>query len=116
DAALKVLEGAQAEYPKDYRISRQRQKVYYRNGDHALALAEFEKFANAFPPTTPVDRAFAMREAGRSAAEIGDLDKTRLFFEQAWQSARKCGDHMRPFTAGLSADCAILDFQAGNIA
>ena len=115
DGALKVLEAAQAKYPQDYRINRQRQKVYYRNGNHALALAEFESFANAFPATRPVDRAFAWREAGRSAAEVGDLEKTRLFFEQAWESARKCGDHMRPMTAGLSADCAILDFQSGKI-
>jgi tetratricopeptide (TPR) repeat protein len=114
DGALKVLEAAQGKYPQDYRINRQRQKVYYRNGKHGLALAEFESFANAFPATSPVDRAFAMREAGRSAAEVGDLEKTRIFFEQAWESARKCGDHMRPLTAGLSADCAILDFQTGK--
>jgi hypothetical protein len=114
DGALKVLEAAQREHPQDYRINRQRQKVYYRNGDHALALAEFESFANTLPRTNPVERAFAMREAGRSAAEIGDLDKTRVFFEQAWESARRCGEHMRPLTAGLSADCAILDFKAGK--
>jgi hypothetical protein len=113
--ALSVLAAAQAAYPQDYRINRQRQKVYYRNGDHALALKEFESFASGFPETKPVDRAFAMREAGRSAAEIGELDKTRIFFEQAWESAHRCGEHMRPMTAGLSADCAILDFQAGKI-
>ena len=113
--ALSVLAAAQAAHPQDYRINRQRQKVYYRNGDHALALTEFESFVGSFPETTPVDRAFAMREAGRSAAEIGDLDKTRTFFEQAWESAHKCGEHMRPMMAGLSADCAILDFQAGKI-
>jgi hypothetical protein len=81
-AALDVLKTAQADYPHDYRINRQRQKVYYFNGDHALALAEFESFASDFPDTRPVDRAFAMREAGRSAAEIGEFDKTRLFFDQ----------------------------------
>ena len=113
--ALSVLAAAQAAHPQDYRINRQRQKVYYRNGDHALALTEFKSFVGSFPETTPVDRAFAMREAGRSAAEIGDLDKTRTFFEQAWESAHKCGEHMRPMMAGLSADCAILDFQAGKI-
>jgi hypothetical protein len=114
EGALKVLAAAQTRHPRDYRINRQRQKVYYRNGEHALALAEFESFANAFPATNSVDRAFAMREAGRSAAEVGELDKTRIFFGQAWDSAKSCGDHMRPMTAGLSADCAILDFQSGK--
>jgi tetratricopeptide (TPR) repeat protein len=113
--ALAVLRVAQSAYPQDYRINRQRQKVYYRNGDHALALAEFESFSDSFSAMNPVDRAWAMREAGRSASEVGDLDKTRVFFEQAWVSARECGDHMRPMQVGLSADCAILDFQANKI-
>lgn len=115
DGALKVLTKAQAKYPQNYRINRQRQKVYYRNGDHARALAEFGTFADAFPAMGPVDRAFSLREAGRSAAELGELERTRLFFDQAWEAARQCGDHMWPMTAGLSADCAILDFQAGKI-
>jgi hypothetical protein len=55
-----------------------------------------------------------MREAGRSAAEIGDLERARMFFAEAWESAHICGDHMKPMTAGLSADCAILDFDLGN--
>jgi tetratricopeptide (TPR) repeat protein len=114
-AALDVLNTAQVDYPHDYRINRQRQKVYYFNGDHDLALAEFESFVSALPDTKPIDRAFAMREAGRSAAEIGEFDKTRRFFEQGWESATKCGAHMLPMVAGLSADCAILDFQAGRI-
>ena len=114
EGALEVLAAAQTRYPQDYRINRQRQKVYYRNGQHALALAEFELFANTLPVANSVDRAFAMREAGRSAAEVGELDKTRIFFAQAWDFAKNCGDHMRPMTAGLSADCAILDFQSGK--
>jgi hypothetical protein len=115
DEALKVLDAAQANYPHDYRISRQRQKLFYRHGNHALALTEFESFAATLPATNLVDRAFAMREAGRSAAEVGDLEKTRLFFEMAWESARQCGAHMLPMVAGLSADCAVLDFQANRI-
>src|SRR5207248_1329998 len=60
------------------------------------------------------DRAYAMREAGRSAAEVGDLGRARTFFGEAWESARRCGGAMTPMTAGLSADCAILAFDAGN--
>lgn len=56
-----------------------------------------------------------MREAGRSAAETGDFERARNFFEQAWESARLCGDAMKPMTAGLSADCAILDFNTGKV-
>lgn len=114
DGALEVLRVAQEAYPNDYRLNRQRQKVFYRHHQHAEALTEFEKFRDRLPKERAVDRAYAMREAGCSAAETGDLERTRIFFEQAWESARICGDVMEPMTAGLSADCAILDFDAGK--
>jgi tetratricopeptide (TPR) repeat protein len=114
DGALEVLRVAQDAYPNNYRLNRQRQKVFYRHRQYAEALAEFEKFQDRLPKELAVDRAFAMREAGRSAAEIGELEKARTFFEQAWESARVCGAGMKPMTAGLSADCAILDFDAGK--
>ena len=114
DGALEVLRVAQEAYPNDYRLNRQRQKVFYRHHQHAEALTEFEKFQDRLPKERAVDRAYAMREAGCSAAEIGDLERARIFFEQAWESARVCGDAMKPMTAGLSADCAILDFDVGK--
>lgn len=114
DGALEVLRVAQEAYPHDYRLNRQRQKVFYRNKQHAEALAEFEEFCDRMPDERAVDRAYALREAGHSAAEIGELDKTRMFFEQAWEASQLCGASMTPMTAGLSADCAILDFDAGK--
>jgi hypothetical protein len=114
DGALEVLRVAQLAYPNDYRLNRQRQRVFYRHHQHTEALAEFEKFQDRLPKERAVDRTYAMREAGRSAAETGDLKRARIFFEQAWESARVCSDTMKPMTAGLSADCAILDFDAGK--
>ena len=114
DRALEVLRAAQEGYPTDYRLNRQRQKVFYRHNLHAEALAEFEKFQDRLPKERAVDRAYAMREAGRSAAEVGDLGRARTFFGEAWESARLCGDAMKPMIAGLSADCAILAFDAGS--
>jgi tetratricopeptide (TPR) repeat protein len=114
DRALEVLRAAQEAYPTDYRLNRQRQKVFYRHNQHAEALAEFEKFSDRLPKERAVDRAYAMREAGCSAAQVGDLGRARTFFGEAWESARLCGDAMKPMTAGLSADCAILAFDTGN--
>lgn len=114
DDALEVLRAGQEVYPTDYRLNRQRQKVFYRHNQHAEALAEFEKFQDRLPKERVVDRAYAMREAGRSAAEVGDLGRARTFFGEAWELARLCGDPMTPMTAGLSADCAILAFDVGN--
>jgi tetratricopeptide (TPR) repeat protein len=83
DGALEVLRVAQEAYPNDYRLNRQRQRVFYRHHQHAEALAEFEKFQDRVPKERAVDGAYAMREAGRSAAETGDLERARIFFEQA---------------------------------
>ncbi len=114
EGALEVLRLAQEAHPHDYRINRHRQKVFFRHRRYAEALAEFGKFGDLMPTDRPVDRAYAMREAGRSAAEIGDLASARNFFGEAWESARTCGEPMRAMTAGLSADCAVLDFEAGK--
>jgi hypothetical protein len=113
--SLEVLRIAQETYPNDYRLNRQRQKVFYRNQQHTEALAEFEKFRSRMPTERVLDRAYALREAGRSAAEVGDIDQTRMFFEEAWEASRLCGRAMQPMTSGLSADCAILDFDAGQV-
>jgi tetratricopeptide (TPR) repeat protein len=115
DGALEVLHAAQEAYPNDYRLNRQRQKVFYRHQQYTEALEEFEKFKDRMPKEHTADRAHAMREAGRSAAETGDLDKARIFFGEAWETARHCGRSMKPMTAGLLSDCAILDFDAGKI-
>jgi hypothetical protein len=114
EAALAVLADAQTAHPDDYRINRQRQKVYYRNGQHAEALTEFERFANSLDRTTPVESAFSLREAGRSAAEVGELERARAFFGRAWEALSHSNDHVLPLKAGLSGDCAILDYKAGK--
>lgn len=113
-AALAVLADAQTEYPDNYRINRQRQKVYYRNGRHEQALAEFDVFAKTLDKASSVDSAFALREAARSAAEIGELDRASSFFERAWRALESSSDHMLPMKAGLSGDCAILAYQGGK--
>jgi len=113
-AALEALRAAQEKYPSDYRLNRQRQKVFYRHKEYAEALEEFAKFQERMPKERAVDRAYAMREAGKSAAEMGDLAQARTFFGEAWESARVCSDTMKPMTAGLSADCAILAFDDGD--
>lgn len=114
-AALDVLAAAQASFPTDYRINRQRQRVYYRAGDHARALAEFESFSKALARATPVEQIWALRDAARSAALTGDRTKAIGFFESAWKASREATPRMAVMRAGLSADCAVLEFEAGHI-
>jgi hypothetical protein len=112
--ALNALAAAQEKYPSDYRLNRQRQKVFYRHKRYVEALAEFEKFQERMPKERAVDRAYAMREAARSAAEIGDLAKAETFFGEAWESARLGSETLKPMVAGLSADRAIVAFDRGD--
>lgn len=114
-AALDVLAAAQAKFPTDYRINRQRQRVYYRAGDHARALAEFESFATALERASPLELIWALRDAALSAAQTGDMKKALSFFESAWNASQDGSPRMRVMKAGLSADCAVLEFEAGHI-
>lgn len=114
-AALEVLAATQGDFPSDYRVNRQRQRVYYRAGDHARALAEFESFASDLKEAPATERAWTLREAGRSAALTGDRAKAISFFESAWEAARNRSPAEAVMMAGLSADCAILEFETGRI-
>ncbi len=114
-AALVVLAAAQVKFPTDYRINRQRQRIYFRAGEHARALDEFETFATALERASPLEQIWALRDAALSAAQTGDMAKALSFFESAWNASQGDSSRMRVMKAGLSADCAILEFQAGHI-
>jgi hypothetical protein len=114
-AALDILAAAQAKFPIDYRINRHRQRVYYRAGEHGRALAEFESFAAALERVPPLERIWAMRDAARSAAETGNMNKALSFFEGAWKAAQDTSPQMIVMKAGLSADCAVVEFELGHI-
>ena len=115
-AALDVLAALQEKFPSNYRINRQRQRVYYRAGEHAQALAEFETFAADLEPAPPLERIWALRDAARSAAQTGDMTKALSFFERARNASQDDNSsRMRVMKAGLSADCAVVEFQAGHI-
>lgn len=113
-AALAVLAQAKIDYPDDYRINRQRQKIYYRHDRHDDALAEFEIFSTSLVKASPVESAYAFREAGRSAAAINETERARTFFDKAWKALGPSGDHIPSLKAGLSGDCAILSYETGR--
>lgn len=113
-AALAVLDNAEKLYPGDVRLVRQRSKVHFRAGDHEAALRLFEPIAAAIPRGDSVERAFALREAGISSANTGDLSKALRFFREASEAAGAASEAMLPMAAGLKADCAVVEFQAGH--
>ena len=72
EQALEVLQIAEEWFPSDYRLNRQRQRVFYRNHRHADALREFEEFYERMPRQTArlsgcthcAKRAAALRKLG----------------------------------------------------
>ncbi|MFC1739251.1 tetratricopeptide repeat protein [Planctomycetota bacterium] len=112
--ALVSLEQAEKKYPKNVRLLRERAKVYYHDGDHTTALVTIEKVADAIPKDDHIERAFALREAGVSAAKIGNFTKASNFFCKACEAASASTDNMRTMAIGLKGDQALAQFQLGE--
>ena len=71
-AALAALDDAEKRYGPRLELARQRAKVLYRKGDHAASLDVVRAIGDQLDPKDRVERAFAFRSAGISAAELGD--------------------------------------------
>lgn len=110
--ALTSLEQADKKYSKNVRLSRERAKVYHNNGDHATSLVTIEKVIDAIPKDDHIEKAFACREAGISAAMIKDFTKASNFFGKASEAASSSTDNMRAIAIGLKGDQALAQFQA----
>lgn len=114
EGALNAIAEAEKKYPNDIRLARRRAKVLYRSGDHPAALAAIEPIMSQLPKKDNIERAHAFREAGISAAETGDVKKASQLFYEGYKSAIESSDILLPMAAGLLADCAILEFKAGD--
>ncbi len=112
DGALVSIEQAEKRYSKNIRLSRERAKVYYNNGDYATSLVTIEKVIDAIPKDDHIEKAFACREAGISAAMIKDFTKASNFFGKASEAASSSTDNMRAIAIGLKGDQALAQFQA----
>jgi tetratricopeptide (TPR) repeat protein len=114
NSALASLDEAEKKYPNQIRLIRQRASIYYRRGDHSTALSIISQITNVIPKEDYIDRAFALREAGISAAETGDFGKASRFFFDACEAASAATNNMRPMAIGLKGDQAIAQFKLGN--
>ncbi len=113
-SALAAFDEAEKKYPNEVRLARGRAKVYYRRGDHPTALATIAQIAERIPKEDHVDRAFALREAGISAAKTQDFSKASHFFCEACEAASAGTDNMWAMAVGLKGDWAVAEFQLGN--
>ena len=73
EGALAVLDGAEAVMGNDQILSRARAKVHWNHDEHRTALEILRDIADQVGGDSPVERAFALREAAISAAKMRRL-------------------------------------------
>jgi hypothetical protein len=115
DRALACLAEAEKNFGFDIALSRARAKIYWRRRDHAAALPLLTAAAEA-GGQDPLERAHIAREAGISAATLGDWPAAQQWFERA-QTESATLDKMpaiRAMAIELLADTAHAAYRAGR--
>ena len=113
--ALAVLHEARGKAGDDPILSRAMAKVHHRHNEHDKALRIFRGIANNVGIDSPIERAFAMREAAVSAAECGEWRQAEKWFLDARDAASLIQyGNMAVLAIGLGADSAVAALETGN--
>jgi len=116
EAALAALDEAVATLGEDVILTRARAKIYWRHNDYQKSLQLLRSIADQVGRGNPVERAFAMREAAISAANVGEWDQAEAWFLEGQSAAAfGQGDDMRAMSIGLGADAAVAALKVGQL-
>ncbi|PPJ46742.1 hypothetical protein C0075_13970 [Rhizobium sp. KAs_5_22] len=114
DLAISCLEDADRRFGFDIAIVRAKAKVLWRRKDHAAALPLLSAAADQ-GGQDQIERAYIAREAGISAAELGEWANARTWFERARTAAAGIDlPVVKAMAIGLIADSAHAAYQAGE--
>ena len=115
EGAMAVLKEAGANIGNDPILNRALAKIYLRHDEHDKALAVFRGIVDQVGVESPVERAFALREAAISAAKCREWQQAEEWFLCARDSARliQRGD-MEVMAIGLGADSAVAALESDN--
>lgn len=117
DRALAVLLEAERSFGFDTALVRARAKIHWRRRDHSRALPLLAEAADAADAggQDALERAYIAREAGISAAELGDWRGAEAWFERARAAASLVPmPSVRAMAIGLLTDMAFTAFHAGS--
>jgi hypothetical protein len=115
DAALAALDEAAQRLGEDPLITRARAKIFYRRKDYAGALEQISSVGGDLALKNPVEKVFMLREAGISAAELGEWSRARTWYATAHDVAMTSSvPTMRPMALGLMADKAVAQLMSGD--
>ena len=116
EGALAVLESAAASMGDDRMLSRTKAKVYWRHDEHDKALTIYRSIADQVGLDSPVERAFALREAAISAAKCSAWRQAKEWFLDAQGAAKSVqSDDMDAMAVGLGADSAVAALELGDV-
>ena len=116
EGALAVLGDAVAALGDDPIIAHARAKVYWRHDQHPMALEILRGIADQIGVDSPVERAFALREAAISAAKCDEWPQAEKWFLEAESAAKLAQtDDMHVMAVGLGADSAVAALEAGDV-
>jgi hypothetical protein len=114
--ALRALDDAEEILQSDPALDRARAKIFFRRKDHEAALRLFRENAGQMELREPAARAYMLREAAISAAELGEWAEAREWFAAARQVASNAAStNMKLMAIGLRADEALAAYQAGAV-
>lgn len=115
DRALDVLTEAELCIGESIALGRARAKILWRRMDHAAALPLLVAAAEAGGQDR-IEQAYIARDAGISAAALGEWDAARGWFDRAQHAAAKTSaiPSVGAMAIGLLADTAHAAFKAGR--
>jgi len=115
ERALAALTDAEARIGFDVAFGRARAAIHWRRRDHAAALPLLAAAAEAGGQDS-IERAYIAREAGISAANLGDWPAAQGWFERAQAAAAAVAmiPSVRAMAIGLLADTAQAAYEAGR--
>jgi hypothetical protein len=116
DAGLRALDKAEKLLGNDPALDRARAKIFYRRKDHEAALRLFRDNAGKADQQAPASRGYMLREAGISAAELGQWTQAREWFAAAREAASSAvSPNIKLMAVGLRADEALAAHKAGDV-
>ncbi|WP_420607317.1 hypothetical protein [Novosphingopyxis sp.] len=115
ERALLCLDDAEDVLGFNIAFSRARAKIHWRKRDHAAALPLLKAAADVGGQDM-IERSYIAREAGISAANLGDWPAAADWFERAQAAAAQSSviPTVRAMAVGLLADTAHAAYNAGR--
>ena len=115
-AALRVLNYAQASHGKDLILARAFAKLHHKNGEHAEALLFYRDTVPHVEAANPVGAVYTIRDGAVCAATCGEWDTARSWFLRAQAAAGALQNiGLDAIRIGLGADAAVASFEIGDL-